>query len=115
MAQFMMLVQDGMLLIHKEDVKAIHYLNQYKDMVDPIELNQLDKMMKDLNISNDTQNSTPDKNEHEDFMVPNDNAPKEYILVGQNDELFDTDFLESLESNDGWGPHEGCQLLLYQV
>ena len=88
MAQFMMLVRDGMLLIHKEDVKAIHYLNQYKDMVDHAELNHLDKMMKDLNISNDIRNSNPNKNEHEDFMGPNDNAPKEYFLADWNDELF---------------------------
>jgi hypothetical protein len=56
-----------------------------------------------VDYSNDTQNSAPDNNEHEDFMGPDDNAPKEYVLAGWNDKLFATDFLESLESNDGKG------------
>lgn len=100
-AQFMMLVRNEIILIHKDDVKAIQYLNHYKDMFDYAKLNLLDKMMEDLNISNDIQSYAPEKNDHEDSMSPDDNALKEYVLARWNDELFSTDFLESLEINDG--------------
>lgn len=53
MAQFMMLVRDGLLLIDKEEVEAISKLDQYKDMLDHEELEQLEKMMKELNLLQD--------------------------------------------------------------
>lgn len=106
MARFMMLVRDGLLLIRKENVKAISYLDQYKVLLYPEELDQLENMMKELNLSSDIQNPVPESNKYECVAGPANDASNDYVLAGWNDELFSTEFLESLKANDGWGPHE---------
>ena len=58
MVQFMTLVRDGMLLIHKDEIKAFKYLDQFKDMKDLEDIKKIVKMMKDLHISPSTQQST---------------------------------------------------------
>ena len=41
MVQFMTLVRDVMLLIHKDEVKDFQYLDQFKDMMDPNDIKKI--------------------------------------------------------------------------
>ena len=61
-------------------------------------------MMDDLHISSNIQHSTHMISGSEENKHNNDSTPNEHALVGWNDELFDKNFLQALDSNDGWGP-----------
>lgn len=67
--------------------------------MDPKDIEQIERMMEDVHIS--TRNQQPDPNAlgEEDSKMNN-----HFVLAGWNDELFDADFLQALDSNDGWGP-----------
>ena len=82
MVKYMTLVREGMITIHMDEVKAFQYLDQFKGLMDPKDIQQIVSMMEDLHISTNTQQHVPSSTDGGNAMMTN-----EYVVAGWNDVL----------------------------